>query len=256
MENLADHIEYRHAMAQKLKMAMLYPLVLLTVAISVIALLMVMVLPELSDLFNRTDTPLPLLTRILVGGSRFLGTWWWLLLLVLLLLLAGIRQLLAQPAWLRRWHAVLLKLPVGGNLLRTADSARFAGTLSILVQSGVALVDAINIATAVMSNTVLRERTATVASRVEEGGSLSQALEACGHFPPLMTQLVASGESSGTLDAMLAKAAVTQQQQLDLALGTLMKIMEPAVIVVMAVVVGAIVMAVLLPIMQMNTLVR
>jgi general secretion pathway protein F len=255
LEKLAGHIEYRHAMARKLNMAMLYPLVLLAVSTGVIALLMVMVLPELSDLFNRTDTPLPLLTRMLVAGSQFLGAWWWLLLLAVLAAAGGFRQLLRQPAWLHRWHALLLQLPVAGSLLKTADSARFASTLSILVQSGVALVDAIGIATAVMSNVVLQERTAAVATRVEEGGSLSLALEQCGHFPPLMTQLVASGENSGTLDTMLAKAAETQEQQLDLALGSLMKIMEPAVIVVMAVVVGAIVMAVLLPIMQMNTLV-
>jgi general secretion pathway protein F len=154
-----------------------------------------------------------------------------------------------------RWHQLLLQLPIAARLLVTADTARFAATLSILVSSGVALVEAISIAASVMSNLKLRLTTRSVALAVQEGGSLARALDNTGFFPPMLTQMVASGESSGTLETMLRRAAQTQERELDNTLTGLMKIMEPMIIVVMAVVVGAIVMAVLMPIMQMNTLV-
>ncbi|MES2605534.1 MAG: type II secretion system F family protein, partial [Pseudomonadota bacterium] len=124
-----------------------------------------------------------------------------------------------------------------------------------LVASGVSLVEALHIATGVMTNTQLRNATAVAAQSVEEGGSLARALDASGHFPPLLTQMVASGESSGKLDEMLGRAARTQERELEQTLNGLLKVIEPLLLVVMAVVIGLIVLAVLLPIMQMNTLV-
>jgi general secretion pathway protein F len=150
----------------------------------------------------------------------------------------------------------LLRVPLVSRLLVAADTARFAATLSILTTSGVALVDALAIAAGVMGNRMLRQRTEQTVVAVQEGGSLAQALEACGFFPPLLTQMVASGESSGTLDKLLQRAAAAQERELELTLNMLMKVLEPLIIITMAVVVGAIVLAVLLPIMQMNTLVN
>jgi general secretion pathway protein F len=166
-----------------------------------------------------------------------------------------VRQLLQQPLWEQRWHRCSLRLPLAGRLLLAADTARFASTLSLLVASGVALVEALAIAIGVMSNSQLRIATATAAQSVEEGGSLARALDASGCFPPLLTQMVASGESSGTLDEMLGRAARTQERELEQTLNGLLKVIEPLLLVVMAVIIGTIVLAVLLPIMQMNTLV-
>jgi general secretion pathway protein F len=255
LDQLADHIENRQQMQQKLQMALVYPLALLLVAVSVIVILMVFVMPKLVDLFVRTQTQLPLLTQGLIIVSNFVANFWWLLLLAMIAGIALVRRLLQLMIWRTRWHQLLLRLPIVARLLITADTARFAATLSILVSSGVALVEAISIAASVMSNLWLRLATRHVALAVQEGGSLARALDNTGFFPPMLTQMVASGESSGTLETMLKRAAQTQERELDNTLTGLMKIMEPMIIVVMAVVVGAIVMAVLLPIMQMNTLV-
>ncbi len=255
LDQLADHIENRQQMQQKLQMALIYPLALLSVAVFVIVILMVFVMPKLVDLFVRTQTQLPLLTQGLIAISNFVANYWWLLLLLIFAVAATARHLLKLAMWRALLHRVLLRLPLVSRLLVASDTARFAATLSILVSSGVALVEAISIAASVMSNLKLRLATRNVAVAVQEGGSLARALENTGFFPPMLTQMVASGESSGTLDAMLARAAHIQERELDNTLTGLMKIMEPMIIVVMAVVVGAIVMAVLLPIVQMNTLV-
>lgn len=254
LEQLADYNERRLLLQQKLKMALIYPLVLLLVASAVITMLMVFVIPELVSLFEKTDTPLPLLTRILISLSSFLSHWWWLLLLLIAGSIWLLRHLL-QGSTRRYWDALVLRLPLAGAVLTSADTARFASTLSILMKSGVALVEAITIAADVMSNSRLRERTAQVALAVEEGGALARALDSCGFFSPLLVQMVASGEASGSLEAMLVRAAHNQEQELELMLNSLVKIAEPLIIVVMAVIVGTIVLSVLLPIMQMNTLV-
>ncbi|MGV3590429.1 MAG: type II secretion system inner membrane protein GspF [Gammaproteobacteria bacterium] len=255
LDELAGHIERRHDLQQKVQMALLYPCTLLVVALGVIALLMGLVMPDLVALFERTGSELPVLTRVLMGTSRFIAAWWWLLLAVAVVLAFGMRSLLREERWRVRRDALVLRLPLVSRLLTAADTARFAATLSILTTSGVALVDALAIAAGVMGNRVLRRRTEASVVAVQEGGSLAQTLEACGFFPPLLTQMVASGESSGTLDTLLQRAASAQERELELTLNALMKVLEPLIIVTMAIVVGAIVMAVLLPIMQMNTLV-
>ncbi|HEY0963939.1 MAG TPA: type II secretion system inner membrane protein GspF [Pseudomonadales bacterium] len=255
LDELAGHIERRHELQQKVQMALLYPCTLLVVALGVIALLMGLVMPDLVALFQRTGSELPLMTRLLIGTSNFVVAWWWLVLAVAVAVVFAVRSLLRDERWRLRRDAMLLRLPLIGRLLTAADTARFASTLSMLATSGVALVEALAIAAGVMGNRVLRQRTEAGVVSVQEGGSLAQALEACGFFPPMLTQMVASGESSGTLDTLLQRAATAQERELELTLNALMKVLEPLIIVTMAIVVGAIVMAVLLPIMQMNTLV-
>jgi general secretion pathway protein F len=255
LDQLADHIERRHHLQQQVQMALLYPATLMIVALGVIALLMGLVMPELLALFQRTGAELPLLTQGLIAVSGFVAGWWWLLLLLAVGAALGARAMLRDEAWRRRRDAFVLRLPLVVRLLVAADTARFAATLSILSSSGVGLVDALAIASGVMANRVLRQRTLQTVTAVQEGGSLAQALDACGFFPPLLTQMVASGESSGTLDVLLKRAAAAQERELELTLNALMKVLEPVIIVTMAVIVGAIVLAVLLPIMQMNTLV-
>jgi general secretion pathway protein F len=255
LDQLADHIERRQHLQQQVQMALLYPATLLIVALGVIALLMGLVMPDLLALFQRTGTALPLLTRGLIAVSNFVAGWWWLLLFVALAVPFAARVLLRDERWRLRRDAFMLRLPLVARLLIAADTARFAATLSILGSSGVALVDALAIAAGVMANRVLRQRTQGAVTSVQEGGSLAGALDTCGFFPPLLTQMVASGENSGTLDALLKRAAAAQERELELTLNGLMKVLEPLIIVTMAIIVAGIVLAVLLPIMQMNTLV-
>jgi general secretion pathway protein F len=256
LEQLADYSEQRQYTQQKLKMAMIYPFILLGVAIAVVVALMVFVVPELVGIFAHTKSELPLLTRLLIGSSDFLrSNGYWLLLLLVVTVIA-IKQLLRNEGRRRRWHQLLLAVPGISGLLTTIDTARFASTLSILMASGVPLLESLRIAGEVLTNRILRESTLDVAERVQEGSSLHRALQQSGRFPPMMVHMVASGERSGELETMLARSATNQERELEMALGTMMGIFEPLMVVFMGGMVLGIVLAILLPIFELNTMVN
>jgi general secretion pathway protein F len=256
LERLADYAEQRQYTAQKLQMAMIYPFILLGVALAVVIALMVFVVPELIGIFAHSQLELPLLTRILIASSDFLrSTSGWLLPLLVLLVL-GLRRLLREPGWQLRWHRLLLRLPGVSGLVTAVDTARFASTLSILMASGVPLLEALRIAGQVLVNRVLRADSARVAERVQEGASLSRALAEGDFFPPMMVHMVASGEASGELETMLRRSADNQERELEMTLGTVMGLFEPLMVVFMGGMVLLIVMAILLPIFDLNTMVR
>ncbi|HEY7776545.1 MAG TPA: type II secretion system inner membrane protein GspF [Kineobactrum sp.] len=256
LEQLADYNEQRQYTAQKMKMAMIYPFILVGVAISVVVALMVFVVPELIGIFAHSDRELPLLTRALIATSDFSRNYaLWGLVAAVVLVIGG-RRLLRLPARRKRWHGVLLKLPGVSRLVIAMDTARFASTLSILMASGVPLLQSLRIAGQVLTNLVLRADSAAVAERVEEGSSLHRALRESGHFPPMMVHMVASGEASGELEAMLQRSATNQERELEMTMGTMMSLLEPLLVVFMGAMVLMIVMAILLPIFDLNTMVR
>jgi general secretion pathway protein F len=197
LEQLADYTERRQYTGQKLKMAMIYPFILVGVAIAVITLLMVFIVPELVGIFAHTSRELPLLTRGLIVTSDFFRDWggWMFLGIAALWWLA--RRLLRNPRRRRRWHSLLLRIPGISRLLVALDTARFASTLSILMAP---LLESLRIAGEVLTNLVLREHSEQVAERVQEGSSLHRAMEQSGRFPPMMVHMVASGETSGELE--------------------------------------------------------
>ena len=256
LEQLADYTEQRQYTGQKLKMAMIYPFILVGVAIAVVVALMVFVVPELVGIFAHSRRELPLLTRGLIASSDFFRDYgvWLLVGLVALVLIA--RQLLRNPQRRRRWHSFLLRVPGISRLVIALDTARFASTLSILMASGVPLLEALRIAGAVLTNLVLQEDTQVVAENVEEGSSLNRALQQSGHFPPMMVHMVASGEASGELETMLERSATNQERELEMTLGTMMSLFEPLMVVFMGGMVLTIVLAVLLPIFDLNTMVK
>ena len=256
LEQLADYTEQRQYTGQKLKMAMIYPFILVGVAIAVVVALMVFVVPELVGIFAHSRRELPLLTRGLIASSDFFRDYgvWLLVGLVALALIA--RQLLRNRQRRRRWHSFLLRVPGISRLVIALDTARFASTLSILMASGVPLLEALRIAGAVLTNLVLQEDTQVVAENVEEGSSLNRALQQSGHFPPMMVHMVASGEASGELETMLERSATNQERELEMTLGTMMSLFEPLMVVFMGGMVLTIVLAVLLPIFDLNTMVK
>ncbi|MEP5766415.1 MAG: type II secretion system inner membrane protein GspF [Halieaceae bacterium] len=256
LEQLADYSEQRQYTQQKLKMAMIYPFILLGVAVSVVVALMVFVVPELVGIFAHTRSELPWLTRALIASSDFLRAWGVWLLVVLIALGIAVKQLLRNDGRRRKWHQLLLKVPGIAGILTAVDTARFASTLSILMASGVPLLESLRIAGEVLNNRILRESSADVAERVQEGSSLHRALQQSGRFPPLMVHMVASGEASGELETMLQRSATNQERELEMTLGTLMGIMEPMMVVFMGGMVLGIVLAILLPIFQLNTMVN
>lgn len=255
MERLADYTENRQYTQQKLKMAMIYPVILLGVAVAVISLLMMVVVPKLVGLFVHSKAELPLLTKMLISASHFFSNYFLLTVAVIIALIVLARRMLRDPARKRWWHRALLKVPFISGLLVAMDTARFASTLSILTTSGVPLLEGLRIAGEVLTNIALREASRQVANSVQEGGSLNRALAQTELFPPMMVHMVASGEASGELEAMLSRSALNQERELEMTLGSMMAIVEPLMVIIMAVFVILIVLAILLPIIQMNKLV-
>ncbi|MBT5135091.1 MAG: type II secretion system inner membrane protein GspF [Halieaceae bacterium] len=256
LEQLADYTENRQHTAQKLQMALIYPFVLIGVAIAVVTALMMFVVPEMVGIFAQTKTELPPLTVALIATSDFLTNYGVLLMVGLVILVVVIQRLLKNPVYKKVSDATLLRVPGIRRVLIGMDTARFSSTLSILMASGVPLLDALKIAGAVMNNLVLRASSQEVASKVQEGSSLNRALSQEDYFPPMMVHMVASGETSGELESMLERSASNQERELEATLGTVMALFEPIMVVFMGGLVLTIVMAILLPIFDLNTMVR
>lgn len=256
LERLAEYTENGQQTRQKLQMALMYPLVLLGVSVLVVALLMTFVVPRLVSMFATSSRDLPMLTKMLIASSDFMGSVWALLLVAVL-----IGAVLWFKWWLRevdnrrRWHTLLLKIPLLNEILVQADSSRFASTLAILLASGVPLLDAVKIAAQVLNNEVMRTAAGQLAINVQEGASFSKSLQQSDVFPALLVQMAANGEANGTLAKQLAYAAANQERELSMRLGTAMALLEPLTIVLMGGLVTLIMLAVLLPIFDINTLI-
>jgi general secretion pathway protein F len=255
LDNLADYEERQFESRRDVDMAMLYPVLLTLFAFGIVGALMIYVVPDMVGVLENMGQDLPLSTRILIALSEFAQAYWWLLIIGVVAVVLGIRWVLQQPGARLAWDRQKLSLPLVSRITRSSNAARYANTLSILTGSGVPLVEAMNIAAEVVSNTWLRRRLADATQRVSEGSSLRAALDGAGHFPPMLLHMVASGESSGELDAMLEKVAVYQQSEVERIVTTMVRLFEPAMLVVMAALVMFIVMAILLPILTMNQLV-
>ncbi len=255
LAQLAEYIERSQFTQQKVKMAMIYPLVLVGISVLVIGVLMAFVVPNLIGMFEHSSRELPLLTRILIASSDGITAYGLYAVVVLAIAIYGLQRWLQEPNRRRRWHRLKLRFPVFGSVMLQADSARFAATLSLLTSSGVPLLQALKIATQVLNNQVLQEASKGVTQTVQEGGSFSKALRQAGWFPPLLVQMAASGEANGTLPAQLQHCAQNQERELEMMIGTTMGLLEPLMIVFMGGMVTLIVLAILLPIFQMNSFV-
>jgi general secretion pathway protein F len=256
LERLADYAENREALRQKVMLAFIYPVLVSVVAVVVISLLMIKVVPEVTRVFTSTGQTLPFVTRALILSSdilRVTAPFW---LGGILAGLIGFRVALRNQATRSRWHALLLRLPVIGRLTRGVNAARFSDTLGILTASGVPLLSALQSAVAVVNNLPMRAAVEDTARQVREGGSLSRALGKTKLFPPLVVHLIASGESTGQLDQMLIRAAETQSRELEGWVRTFTALLEPLLILLMGLAVLFIVVAILLPIFEMNQLIK
>jgi len=256
LARLADFAENRQDLGQKLTLALIYPILLTIVATIIVVGLMTYVVPQVTQVFTNIHHQLPLVTRILIGMSHGLRHWWWLILLILVTLIVTAMQTLKRPAAKHRFHAWQLRAPLIGRLVRGLNTARFTRTLSILAGSGVPVLDALRIAGNVINNIPMRESVAEAADRVREGAPINRALARHKHFPPMMIHLIASGEQSGTLDEMLDRAAINQEREFSGLVAGMMAILEPVMILLMGSAVLFIVLAILLPIFDLNNLVR
>jgi general secretion pathway protein F len=256
MRRLADYAESRDALRRRVLLALAYPALLSTIAILVVCGLMIWVVPQVVGVFAHFGGALPWPTRALIAISDALREHGGLL--FGLLVAAGGALLFASrnAAVRKRWQGLLLRAPLLGRLLRAADTARFARTLALLVGSAVPLLEALSIAGQVVVNAPLREALARAALRVREGQGLARALTDTGQFPPIAVRLIASGEKSGRLDEMLFEAAAHSERELDTAVGLVTAVLGPGVILLVGGLVLFIVLAILLPIFELNTLIR
>ena len=256
LERLADYTESRQQLRQKIQLALFYPALLTLLAIGVAVLLLTYVVPQVVEVFQNIGQELPLLTRGLIALSDFLRENGVVILMLIGLAIAGFNWLLRKPGPLRQWHSLLLRLPLVSRLLRGLNTARFARTFSILLASGVPVLEALRIAAEVIGNLPMRDAVQLAASRVREGSSIFAALDKSKCFPPLTLHLIASGETAGNLEDMLERAASSQEREIEVLVATLLGLFEPLLIIVMGGLVLVIVLAILLPIFDLNQLVR
>jgi general secretion pathway protein F len=252
---LADYLEERQQLRARLSLAIIYPAIVLAVALVVVLALLVYVLPQVVQVFQHAHQQLPILTRALIALSGFLQTTWFAWILAIAAAAIGVRIALRRPGMRAAIHRFLWRAPLLGRVLRSLDSARLAATLAILVGSRVPILQALEAGTGVMALLPMRDALTTAARGVREGMTLSRALGATGAFPPVMVHLIAGGEASGRLDEALERAARQQQNDMATRLAAFAALFEPAMIVFMGGAVLAIVLAILLPIFQLNQLV-
>ncbi len=256
LERLSDYTESRQDLQRKVQAALYYPVFLILFAITVVSFLMIKVVPDVVEVFQSVDAKLPLLTRAMLAFSHFLQQFFWLLLLITIGGVFGFRAALRRESSRRKIHLRLLDLPIIGRLVRGVNTARFTRALSIQVGSGVPVLDAMSISSQVITNLPMRESVEEAARRVREGASISRALAADKLFPPITLHLIASGEASGQLDKMLERAALDQEREAETLITAMMALLEPVMILAMAGIVLVIVLAILLPIFDLNQLVK
>lgn len=256
LDRLADYTEARQSLRQTITNALVYPIVLVLMSIGIISFMLASVVPKIVTVFENTGGQLPALTRGLIATSEFLRGNWFLLIVAVAAAMYGIWWLLQREDPRRRYHNFLLRMPIAGRLTRGINTARFTRTLAILVGSGVPILDALQIASEVVENLPMRDAVKEAAVRVREGAMISSSLGASKLFPPMMIHLISSGEAGGRLGEMLERAANNQEREVNGLIATLLGVLQPLLIVLMGAVVLTIVLAILLPIFEINNLIR
>ena len=256
LSRLAGYIERRNALVQKIKLAFTYPAIVTVVAFAIVIFLLTYVVPQIVSVFANTKQKLPFLTVVMLGISDFVRHYGWMVLLAVTGLAFAWHRALKNPAIKLRWHTWLLTAPLYGKFERSLNTARFASTLAITTGSGVPILRALQTSRDTLTNVAMRAQVEAATASVREGVGLARALSVHKHFPPMLIHMIRAGELTGELPAMLERAANAQEQDLERRAMTIAGLLEPALILAMGVVVLLIVLAVLMPIIEINQLVR
>ena len=252
LSSLAEYTEGRHRSIQNLTMAMIYPILLFFLSLAVIAGLLGYVVPDMVVVFDRTEQTLPLVTRLLIGASEWVQNWGLVVLLLMASAALGLRLAMRGDAVRLKVDELVLRLPLVRRISRGLHTSRYASTLGVLTSSGVPLAEAMSIAASVVKNRAVQAQLREATRRVTEGASFASALREVPYLPPMMVHMAASGEKSGQLDTMLVRLAQYQSEEFERVTGTLIRLFEPAMLLFMGGLVLLIVLAILLPITQMN----
>ncbi|WP_455212710.1 type II secretion system inner membrane protein GspF [Kaarinaea lacus] len=256
LERLADYTESRQQLSQKMSQAMIYPVMLTVIALGAVGFLLTYVVPKIVKVFEGIGQELPALTQGLISTSEFFKEQWPFIIVGVVVLISGFVYLLRFEQFKIRYHLFLLRMPMVSRLVRGLNAARFARTLSIVAASGVPILDGLRIAAQVVTNLPMRKAVEEAASKVREGSAIHKALDASKYFPPMTVHLIASGEASGNIEEMLERAAESQEREMQALTEGLLGIFEPVLILLMGGIVLVIVLAILLPIFDMNQLVK
>ena len=256
LERLADYTESRQVMGQTVSNALVYPIVLLVLSFAIVSFLLAYVVPQVVAVFQSSNQELPVATRILIGMSDFIRHYWFYGLIVIGAIVWGFMRWLKGAEARLRFDRFLLRLPVVGKLIRGLNTGRFSRTFSILTASAVPVLEALRISAEVVTNTPMNKAVEEAALRVREGAPIGRSLAARKLFPPMMIHLISSGESSGELEKMLERAAANQEREMDGLLSNMTNLLGPLMVVFMGGIVMFIVIALLLPIFQLNDLVK
>ena len=255
LERLADYTESRQEMQQNVSLALVYPIILLIICVIVVVGLLTYVVPQVVDVFADLGQELPLPTRFMLAASAILRATWWYWLLGIVAGVFVFSNMMKSQTFKTKVHALLLRLPIVGKVIRGLNTSRFSRTLSILTASGVPVLEALRIAAQVIPNLPMRQAVFDAADNVREGASIHGSLETSRYFPPITLHLIASGEASGNLEVMLERAATQQERELKTVIATTLGLFEPLMIVFMGGLVLMIVLAIMLPIFNLNQLV-
>jgi general secretion pathway protein F len=256
LSRLADYIERRNALVQKVKLAFTYPAIVTVVAFLIVIFLLTYVVPQIVSVFANTKQKLPLLTVIMLAISDFVRNYGFIVLGIAIAAGFMVRKMLQNPDVKLRWHTWLLTAPLYGKFERSLNTSRFASTLAITTGSGVPILRALETSRDTLSNVAMRQLVEQASDSVREGASLARSLSAQKHFPPMLIHMIRAGEITGELPAMLDRAASAHEADLERRTLTIAGLLEPMLILAMGVVVLLIVLAVLMPIIEINQLVR
>jgi len=256
LSRLADYIERRNALVQKVRLAFTYPAIVTVVAFAIVIFLLAYVVPQIVSVFANTKQKLPLLTVIMLAISDFVRTYGIIVAVIVSFGFWCWVRILKNPEVKMRWHSWLLKAPLYGKFERSLNTSRFASTLAITIGSGVPILQALQTSRDTLSNVAMREQVENATAAVREGVPLARALSSHQYFPPMLIHMIRAGEVTGNLPAMLERASDSQQQDLERRALTMAGLLEPVLILVMGVVVLLIVLAVLMPIIEINQLVH
>lgn len=251
---LADFTESQARLRSKILGTMAYPALMMLIGAGVLGILVTVVIPKVTKIFEDTNATLPWMTRILLAFTSFVTQWWWAILAVVAAAVWGFLRWRRSPVGKARWHRFVLRVPIFGRLIRIIAIGRFARTLSTLLKSGVPLLTAMDIVKNVVGNVRLAEVIDQARDAIREGESIAAPLKRSGEFPPLVFHMVAVGERSGALEEMLSNVANAYEAQVDTSITALTSLLEPLMIVAMGVVVGFMVFSILTPILQINTI--
>ena len=255
LKRLAEYTEKQQHLRSKITVALIYPIFLVLVALGVVSFLLSYVVPMVVEQFTNLNAELPILTRIVIGLSEFIQSWGLLTLIIIVGLVVLFKLAMRVKANRFAWHRLQLHLPLTAKVIMGLNSSRFARTLAIMVESGVPLLEGMRIAADLVTNEIIKQSIEEASVRVREGASLNRALAQSRYFPPMMLHMIASGENSGELEQMLERTADHQDQDFETLISVTLGLFEPFMILIMGILVLLIVLAILLPIFQLNQLV-